>query len=106
LKTETIMARLTTSQLEKLLLQKKAQEAVAPLERKKAKLLKAAAKLQRKIDRLLDGKMAPAARTANKGGRPRKRRKLSPEARRRIVQAQKARWAKFHAAQKAKTGTS
>ncbi len=106
MKTETIMARLSASQLEKLLHQKKAQENVAPLERKKAKLLKAVAKLQKKIDRLLGSKAAPAAkpgRPTKKAGRPRKRRKLTAAARRKIVQAQKARWAKFHAAKKAKT---
>ena len=100
MKNVRLAQRLSVEQLEALIEAKKRLQKVAPLERKRDRLLKAAAKLQKKIDRLLDGGKAAAGR---KPGRPRgRKRKLSAAARRKIVQAQKARWAKYRAAMKAK----
>jgi hypothetical protein len=95
-----LVQRLTVGQLEALIEAKRRIQKVAPLERKRDRLLRAAAKLQKKIDRLLGGGRAPAAAGP---GRPRgRKRKLSAAARRKIARAQKARWAKYREAKKAK----
>jgi hypothetical protein len=93
-------AKLTLSQLEKLYHAKRQQEKASPLIRKRAKLLKAADKLQRKIDRMLDG--AAADVSARGPGRPRgAKRQLSAKARKAISDAQRRRWAKYRKAAKA-----
>jgi hypothetical protein len=92
-----MVQRMTLGQLEVLIRRKRQSEKAEPMRRKRDRLLKLAAKLQRKIDRIMGGRGAAAVKV----GRPRKR-KLSTSARRRIAQAQKARWAKYRAAKRAK----
>ena len=104
MKNARLVQKLSVDELKALIQAKKKLDKVEPLKKKRDRLLKAAAKIQMKINRLLAGTKAvkSAGRPAGKPGRPRKRRRLSAAARRKIVQAQKARWAKFHAAKKAK----
>jgi hypothetical protein len=92
-----MVQRMTLGQLEVLIRRKRQSEKAEPMRRKRDRLLKLAAKLQRKIDRIMGGRGAAVV----KMGRPRKR-KLSASARRSIAQAQKARWAKYRAAKRAK----
>lgn len=104
MKNARLVQNLSVDELKALIQAKKKLDKVEPLKKKRDRLLKAAAKIQMKINRLLSGTKAAkmAGRPAGKPGRPRKRRPLSAAARRKIVQAQKARWARFHAAKKAK----
>lgn len=104
MKNARLVQNLSVDELKALIQAKKKLDKVEPLKKKRDRLLKAAAKIQIKIIRLLQGTKAgkSAGRPAGKPGRPRKRRPLSASSRRKIVQAQKIRWAKFHAARKAK----
>jgi hypothetical protein len=87
-----LLARLSAEQLRDLLAAKKRIEKAEPLKRKRAKLLKAAAKLQKKIDYLLSGAAAGRSRPR------RQKRTLSAKARRAIALAQKRRWAAYRKA--------
>ena len=83
-----LLRRMSLEQLQKLIRMKKNQGKVEKLERQRNRHLKAAAKVQKRIDGLSDGTMRGP-------GRPPGRRRLSAEARRRIADAQKRRWAKW-----------
>jgi hypothetical protein len=115
---------LTMGQLERMLSTRKAEEKAKPLVKKRAALLKAAEKLEKKIRRIMGRGAATATRGRRRGrkrgrkakkgpgrppkmgrrgrppkkgkrGRPAKKgRKLSAAGRRAIIVAQKARWAK------------
>lgn len=83
-----LLRRMSLEQLQKLIRLKKNQGKIEKLEKVRARHLKAAAKLLKRIEKLSNGSLRGP-------GRPPGRRRLSPEARRRIAEAQKRRWAKW-----------
>ncbi|MBI4565646.1 MAG: hypothetical protein HY716_13210 [Planctomycetes bacterium] len=86
-----LLHRLSVRQLQDAIRQKKRLDEVSRLERQFERHQREAAKLRREIDRMMDGAHAP--------GRARKRRRrLSAEARRKLSEAAKRRWAKVKGA--------
>lgn len=88
-----LLERLTLKQFEAIVEARRRSEQAAPLEKKRDSLLKAAAKLEKKIARL--------SGTVFLGGLGRQPRRMSAAARRKIAAAQRRRWAK---AKKGKVG--
>ncbi len=93
------LAGLSVEDLKALIKQKRKEEKVAPLREERDRLAARLAKIERKIEKLL-GEAKPGRKTGRKPGRPPKkaRRRLSPEARARIIAGQKRRWAEYHQA--------
>jgi hypothetical protein len=99
------LANLSVEDLQALIAEKKKTDKVGPLLKKRDKLAKQLEKLEKKIAKM-QGRSRPGRKPGRKPGRPARaakkgKRKLSPEARAKIVAAQKRRWAKVKA-QKAK----
>jgi hypothetical protein len=88
------LKKLSVKRLRALLEQKVRAEKAAPLLRKRERLARRLAKLDRKIRKL-------QGRKVRGPGRPRKRR-FTADARRRMAAAAKRRWAKVKAAQRSK----
>lgn len=90
-----LLKRLSVAKLQQMLAEKRRQQKIAPLEWKRDRLLKRAAKIQKKIDRL-------AGKEAELPGRPRKKRRFSASARRKIAAALRRHWANVRAKKKAR----
>lgn len=72
---------------------------IAETRNRLAALTQRAAELRKQVGRK-GAQAAPASGSTGKGGRARRRRNMSPEARKRIADAAKRRWAKWRAERK------